>query len=294
LQPPAMTTASLLSVLLFAVVVNAKWDMIWNDEFDHAAIDTTKWQHEVNCFGGGNNEKQCYTSRPVNSYIANGSLVIKAIQETYTGTQEDCTDPQGSTNTMSYTSARLRTFLDPKGSWNGGRFEIRAKCPDGAFLWPAIWMLPKDSSYGGWAASGEIDIMEMRGQNTHSYSTTLHFGGSWPNNRWSGQDHATSDLSQGFHLWALEWEPYYQMRFYFDGEMVQTYNLTQWFWDQSYSGGNPYSKPGQPWDEPFYMILNMAVGGNFFGGEEPAQNQGSLWRDPTLAIDYVRVYKWTA
>jgi len=281
------------ALLIVAVGVSARWEMIWNDEFDGPAINHTKWQHEINCWGGGNNEKQCYTSRAANSYITNGTLVIKAIQEWYTGTQADCTDPQGCTNTLPYTSARLRTMMDPSGSWTGGRFEIRAKCPDGAFLWPAIWMLPRTSDYGGWAASGEIDIMEARGQNLYSYGTTLHYGGQWPNNHYWGQDHATPDLSRDFHLWTLEWTPYQQMLFYFDGALVQTYDLNRWWWESSWGSTNPYWKMGQPWDKPFYMILNMAVGGNFFGGAQPASNQGSLWRDPTLAVDYVRVYKYT-
>jgi len=266
--------------------------MIWNDEFNGPNLNTTKWQREVNCGGGGNNEQQCYVPDAANSYIENGTLVLKAIQGWRTGSQDGCTDWNGCTNTLPYTSARVRTMMDPQGSWAGGRFEISARLPDGAYLWPAIWMLPQTSAYGGWAASGEIDIMEFRGQNLYSYSSTLHYGGSWPNNRYWGQDHSTPDLSQGYHQWALEWTVGDKMDFYFDGQWVQNYPLNRWWWDASYGNANPYSAPGQPWDKPFYMIMNLAVGGNFFGGGTPAWNQGSLWRQPTLSVDYVRVYKW--
>jgi len=185
-------------------------------------------------------------------------------------------------------------MLDPTGSWTGGRFEVKAKQPNGAFLWPAIWMLPRWSSYGGWAASGEIDIMELRGQDTTTFSSTLHYGGSWPHNRYQGQDyHANTDLSAGYHVYAVEWEPSKAMRFYLDNTLAISVDLNKWWWDSSIGAPNPYSAPGQPWDKPFFMILNMAVGGNFFGGQTMPSNQGSLWKDPTFAVDYVRVYQWT-
>ncbi|MCB0293988.1 MAG: glycoside hydrolase family 16 protein, partial [Calditrichaeota bacterium] len=127
------------------------WQLVWHDEFDGTRIDGNKWEHEVNAQGGGNNELQYYTARPVNSFVKDGVLTIQALQESYTG-------PEG---TRDYTSARMRTLN--KGDWRYGRFDIRAKLPYGQGLWPAIWMLPTDWVYGGWAASGEIDIMELLG-----------------------------------------------------------------------------------------------------------------------------------
>ena len=120
------------------------WNLVWSDEFDSPNIDLTKWEHEVNGEGGGNNELQYYTDRVLNSFIDDGKLVIRALKESYTG-------PDG---TREYTSARLRTKY--KGDWKYGRFEISAKLPIGQGLWPAIWMLPTDWVYGGWAASGDL------------------------------------------------------------------------------------------------------------------------------------------
>jgi len=140
--------------------------MVWNDEFSGNSIDTTKWDHEVDCWGGGNGELQCYTSRPQNSYVSNGNLYLVAKPERYTGSMNGCTNNNDNScgNTKDYTSARLRTKMSPTGSWKYGRFEFRAKLPKGKHLWPAMWMLPTDYVYGNWAASGEIDIVESRGQ----------------------------------------------------------------------------------------------------------------------------------
>ncbi|HCB15477.1 MAG TPA: glycosyl hydrolase family 16, partial [Alteromonas sp.] len=123
----------------------ADWQLVWSDDFDGSAIDSAKWTHEVNCVGGGNNEQQCYTDDPANSYVADGMLHIVALPA-----EEGAEKP--------YTSARLNTRY--KGDFKYGRFEMRAKLPSGQGSWPAFWMLPTDYVYGGWPKSGEIDIME--------------------------------------------------------------------------------------------------------------------------------------
>ena len=151
------------------------WELVWHDEFDETSINPEKWSHEVNAKGGGNNELQYYTDRSENSFIENGSLVIQALKEHYTG-------PEG---TREYTSARLRTYR--KGDWKYGRFDIKAKLPLGQGIWPAIWMMPSESKYGGWAASGEIDIVELLGHEPNKVYGTLHYGGSWPNNVHTGK-----------------------------------------------------------------------------------------------------------
>ncbi|MCU0787219.1 MAG: family 16 glycosylhydrolase [Verrucomicrobia bacterium] len=169
------------------------WTLVWSDEFDGPNIDLSKWSHEVNGQGGGNNELQYYTARATNSFIENGKLVIQALKESYTG-------PDG---TRDYTSARLRTLN--KGDWKYGRFEIRARTPTGRGLWPAIWMLPTDWVYGGWAASGEIDIMP------------------------------SGNFASTFHTFAIEWETN-AFRWYVDG--LHYWTETNW-----YSTAAPYPAP---------------------------------------------------
>jgi len=270
------------------------WRMVWNDEFSGNSIDTTKWDHEVDCWGGGNGELQCYTSRPQNSYVSNGNLYLVAKPERYTGSMNGCTNNNDNScgNTKDYTSARLRTKMSPTGSWKYGRFEFRAKLPKGKHLWPAMWMLPTDYVYGNWAASGEIDIVESRGQEPFITSSTLHYGGVWPNNRYTSTGKVTFpfDLTADFHVYALEWEEK-EIRTYVDDILMSTFDLDRnWY---SGVGPNPYTKNLQPWDQKFHILLNIAIGGGFF----PANEYGTLslqeaqnWQNPTMAIDYVRVF----
>ena len=121
------------------------WQLVWSDEFEDSAIDTNKWNFELNCDGGGNNEKQCYTDNEENAFIQDGVLNIVALPAT-----EDAEKP--------YTSARLNTRYNADFTY--GRFEVRAKLPSGQGSWPAFWMLPTDEEYGTWPRSGEIDVLE--------------------------------------------------------------------------------------------------------------------------------------
>ncbi|MDX1972477.1 MAG: family 16 glycosylhydrolase [Candidatus Sumerlaeia bacterium] len=246
------------------------WELVWQDEFDGQAIDLTKWTHEVDAWGGGNNELQFYTARPQNSFIQNGNLVIRAIKETYSAV-----DPRDNVfKTRGYTSARLNTRF--KGDWKYGRMEIRAKMPKGQGLWPAIWMLPTDYRYGGWAASGEIDILEMRGENPFEAVFSLHYGGPFPDNLYSSGTRQTPDLSLDFHTYAIEWEEG-RINWYFDGFLVQTRN--SWF-----TTGGPFPAP---FNERFHLLLNVAVGGNFL--QNPPANANYFPQE--MVVDYVRVYQ---
>jgi beta-glucanase (GH16 family) len=240
------------------------WNLIWSDEFDGTNIDLTKWEHEVNGEGGGNNELQYYTDRELNSLIDDGKLVIRALKENYTG-------PDG---TREYTSARLRTMH--RGDWKYGRFEIRAKLPIGQGLWPAIWMLPTDWVYGGWAASGEIDIMELVGHDPVRVYGTLHYGGEWPNNVQSGDSYALSigSFTSAFHTFALEWEEN-EFRWYVDDILYLTQN--SWYSDR---GSYP-----APFNQRFHILLNVAVGGNW-----PGNPDNTTTFPQTMIVDYVRVY----
>jgi len=241
------------------------WNLVWSDEFNGANIDLTKWEHEVNGEGGGNNELQYYTDRDVNSFVEDGKLVIRALKETYTG-------PDG---TRDYTSARLRTKY--KGDWKYGRFEISAKLPIGQGLWPAIWMLPTDWVYGGWAASGEIDIMELLGQDPVRVYGTLHYGGEWPNNTQSGNSYVLTNgsFTSTFHVFTLEWEEN-KFRWYVDGILYQT--QSSW-----YSANGDYPAP---FDQRFHLLLNVAVGGNW-----PGNPDNTTTLPQSMIVDYVKVYK---
>jgi beta-glucanase (GH16 family) len=241
------------------------WEVVWHDEFDGAQIDGMKWSHEVNAQGGGNNELQYYTARSENSFVRDGLLTIRALKETYTGAE----------GTRAYTSARMRTL--GKGDWKYGRFDVKAKLPAGQGLWPAIWMLPTDWIYGGWAASGEIDIMELLGQNTKRVYGTLHYGGEWPNNVNTGESYVLpqGDFSSEFHVFRLEWEQN-EFRWYVDDKLYQTQK--QWR-----TANHPYPAP---FDQRFHMLLNVAVGGNW-----PGNPDATTSFPQTMVVDYVRVYK---
>lgn len=243
------------------------YKLVWQDEFDDPEIDLTKWEYEVNGQGGGNNELQYYTDREDNSSIYNGKLVIRALKETYTG-------PDG---TREYTSARLRT--KNKGDWKYGRFEIRAKLPYGQGLWPAIWMLPTDWVYGGWAASGEIDIMELLGQDPKKVYGTIHYGGQYPDNVHTGSSYSliTGSFSDDYHVFTFEWEEN-EMRWYVDGILYST--QTDW-----YTTGADYPAP---FDQRFHILLNVAVGGNW-----PGDPDNTTTFPQTMLVDYVRVYQKT-
>jgi len=268
---------------------NGYCNLVWNDEFSGTQLDTTKWTKEVTCSGGGNGELQCYTPRAKNIFLEDGSLVLKAFKETYTGTQQGCTDSNGCTDTKQFTSGRVNTASSPSGSFLRGRMEVRAKLTSGARLWPAIWMLPTERAYGGWAASGEIDIMEQKGDHPYVVSGTLHHGAGWPNNVWTttGDKTFPVDLSQSYHVYGVEWTET-SLIWFVDQTITQNYNLTRW-WNST--SNNPYTAMGQPWDKKFHFVLNVAVGGNFFGGY-PALTDADVaaWKTTEMRIDYVRAW----
>ena len=243
------------------------WELVWNDEFDGDTIDFDKWEHEVNARGGGNNELQYYTDRSQNSRVKDGLLIIQALKETFTG-------PEG---TREYTSARLRT--KNRGDWKYGRFEIKAKLPYGQGLWPAIWMLPTDWVYGGWAASGEIDIMELVGNDPATVYGTLHYGGAYPDNVHTGASYKLDfgNFALDFHVFALEWDAT-EIRWYVDDSLYQVQR--EW-----YSHGNDYPAP---FNQRFHLLLNVAVGGNWPGNPD---NTTSF--PQKMEVDYVRVYQKT-
>ena len=239
--------------------------LVWQDEFGGDRIDPAKWVHqtgtgtEYGLVGWGNNELQLYTPRSENSRVEDGNLVIEARRENLLD--------------QSYTSARL--ISKDLADWTYGRFEIRAKLPKTQGLWPAIWMLPTDNAYGSWPSSGEIDIMELLGHTPEILYGTAHFGNSYADRNYlTGQKRLEEgDFSQDFHVFSVEWLPD-TLRWYLDDEIyhqVLRKDVEPYRW---------------PFDKPFHMLLNVAVGGDWPG------NPDATTRLPQqMLVDYVRVYQ---
>jgi beta-glucanase (GH16 family) len=270
-----------------------EWKLVWSDEFDGTSIDRSKWgfdlgngffNYDANTWinGWGNDELQYYTDQPDNVFVKDGMLHIRAIKESF----QHC----------GYTSARLKTRKKDGStlfSQKYGRFEFRAKLPLGKGVWPAIWMLPIEEKYGGWAASGEIDILEARGQEPNKVLGTLHFGSRWPSNAEASTVFTLPKAGTiaDFHVYALEWEPG-EIRWYVDGERFARHNF---WWSTSKVAGGKGAKPAQeadlnpwpaPFDRPFYIVMNVAVGGRFLG------NPDRTTQFPVeMLIDYVRAYE---
>ena len=273
----------------------AGWELVWNDEFSGSSIDATKWSYETNCWGGGNGEQECYTDRSENSAVTGGRLVISAKEESFTGPAEPLdwkdSDP-ANTATLPYTSARLRS-LD-KGDFTYGRIEVRAKLPGGQGIWPAIWMLPSESKYGPWAASGEIDIMEAINLGTSDELPvygTLHYGGAWPGNTSSGAKYVFDavDPRDGFHTYAIEWARG-EIRWYVDGVQYATQRSTGWYSSALSPSGDVLDfTDGAPFDQPFHLLLNLAVGGAW-----PGNPDATTQFPATMEVDYVRVFSCPA
>lgn len=240
----------------------AGWKLSWSDEFNGAAgqpPDSSKWNFEIGGNGWGNNELEFYTNRRENSALdGNGHLVITVLSEVYMG--------------RNFTSARLTT--KGKFAQTYGRFEARLKVPSGQGLWPAFWALGNDIDKVQWPTCGEIDIMENVGREPSINHGTLH----GPGYSGGGGVSATYTLPAGkfatdFHTFAVEWEMNV-VRFYVD--------------DLLYKTRTPVDLPaGTTWvyDHPFFLILNVAVGGPF-----PGNPDGTTVLPQTLTVDYVRVY----
>lgn len=231
---------------------------LWQDNFDGPTVDQSKWNFETGGSGWGNNELQYYTSGN-NSSVVGGNLVIEAKRESMNG--------------MNYTSSRMITR--GKGDWTYGRYEVRAKLPKGRGTWPAIWMLSSDNSYGNWPASGEIDIMEHVGYDQNNVHFSIH---SQAYNHIINTQKTTtkivSSASDSFHVYRVDWTPY-AIRGFIDG--------AQYF--EFINNNQGYT--AWPFNKRFFMILNVAVGGNWGG----AQGVDNNIFPQQMQVDYVRVYK---
>lgn len=272
---PLIWLTATLFLLGAGLPARADWQKVWSDEFDGTRLDPAHWAFDIgnggpSIPGWGNNELEYYTSRPENVYVTNGLLHLVARKEAYNG--------------FNYTSGRIKTA--GLFSKKYGRFEFRAKLPQGLGYWPALWLMPQSNTYGGWAASGEIDVMEMKGNDPGTVLGTLHYGGSWPNNIYSkGPEFhfPANDSATNFHVYSLEWTNN-AIRWYVDSQLYQT--QTSW----SSSGG---PSPA-PFDQPFYLIMNLAVGGKFVGTSDPATINANTTFPGEVLVDYVRVYEWVS
>lgn len=257
-------------------------NLIWQDEFNGTTLDTSKWNYEQgyylnddpNTWGWGNAELQHYTDSAQNVFVQDGKLNIRALNDPKSF-------PQDPNRYAQYSSGKINT--KNHFTLKYGRVDFRAKLPTGNGIWPALWMLPQDSPYGTWAASGEIDVMEARGRLPGSTSGAVHFGGTWPANQHiSGEYHFPEgqNINNDYHVYSVVWEED-NIKWYVDGKFFFKVTNEQW-----YSLAAP-NNPNAPFDQPFYLIMNLALGGNFDGGISP--NPSDI--PATMQVDYVRVYK---
>ena len=237
-------------------------ELVWSDEFDGSSLDLNKWVYEVKDVWF-NNELQATTNRRDNVTLINGNLNIIAKQENY--------------NSRSYTSGRIIT--KGKKDFLYGRLDVRAKLPKGKGIWPAIWMLGSNDSQVSWPACGEIDIMELRGSTPLVNNTTMHYGSSVSTHQYKGTAYTLpttipGDFSTDYHIFTcLRGQD--KMEFYVDGNIYYTFTPTLVM---------PYA---YPFNNPFYTILNVAVGGDFDG------NPNATTTFPqTMLVDYVRFYQY--
>jgi len=266
---PILFVCVVLSAAFGAANSHAAWSLVWSDEFNGTSLNTADWTIDVgngcpSLCGWGNNELEWY--RPENVTLDGGHLVLTAKDESY--------------GPSSFTSGKVHTR--DKQTFQYGRIEMRAKLPVGNGMWPAFWMMPQDNTYGGWAASGEIDIMESSNSMT-SVGGALHYGGEYPSNTSTSGSTTLggTPFSDAFHTYAVEWEPG-QIRWYVDGNLFLTRYNSQWW-----SSGS--SDPDAPFNQPFYIILNLAVGGWYTGCTDASCVTASFPQE--YRIDYVRVYE---
>jgi len=239
------------------------YTLTWADEFNNGSLDASAWTVESGdgcpgLCGWGNNELEYYTNRPDNLFFQDGKLIIEAKKESFSG--------------KNYTSSKI--VSRGKKFFKFGRIDIRAKLPKGKGIWPALWMLPQNNVYGGWPTSGEIDIMELVGHEANKTYGTLHYGpgpGSTSISR--GYTLPSGVFNDEFHVFSMEWKQD-QIKLFVDGNLFSTVLKAD-------LGSATY-----PFNEDFFFIFNLAVGGNW-----PGNPDTSTYFPQWLIVDYVRVYQ---
>lgn len=253
----------------------ADWKLVWSDEFDGTGLpDPAKWSYEEGYVR--NNEAQYYTvNRSENARVENGCLVIEGRKDNFANPKLDAKGSGPATRpTLPYTSASIHTR--GKAAWLYGRIEVRAKIPSGKGVWPAAWMLGANIKQVGWPRCGEIDIMEFVGHDAGRIHGTLHWGKSYRKGekKSSGKAFETNRPFDDFHVYAVEWYPD-RLDFFFDDTKYHTVKMADVV---ASSGENPFAKEQ-------YMILNLALGGNWGGKIDDAI------LPQKYLVDYVRVYQ---
>lgn len=231
--------------------------LLWSDEFNGTGINANTWNYETGGGGWGNNELENYTNTTKNAFITNGGyLVIEARKES-DGT---------------YTSARLQTL--GKKEFTYGRMDIRAKLPKTKGIWPAIWMLGSNISSTPWPACGELDIMELLGNQPNKVYGTMHWGQAGQGSTHIGDSYVLSnnDFSDKFHVFSIVWDS----------------SKIEWYVDNvKYFTGNKSDVNGTyPFDKSFFFLLNVAIGGNW-----PGAPDASTVFPQRMIVDYIRVYQ---
>ena len=240
------------------------WNIVWSDEFNTNTINTNVWTYDIGAGGWGNNELEYYTSRPTNAYVSGGLLHIAARIESYDG--------------QNFTSARMKS--EGLASWLYGRFEWRARLPQGTGFWPALWLLGTNITSVGWPGCGEMDVMENSGDALTNVQGSLHSGSdetavyTFPGN----------DSVTNFHNYVLDWSTN-SFLFYVDGHLYEL----QTNWSSSLGAAYP-----APFNKPCFIIMNLAVGGNYVGNPSSTTISANGGFPGELQVDYVRVYNVTA
>ena len=267
----------------FYIQEEEEWRLVWSDEFDGESVDSSNWTFQIGdgsdngLPGWGNYELQYYQAENASIQEVDGTsaLVIEAREE--------------NAGSSSYTSSRMRS--KNKFDFQYGRVDVRAKAAPGDGMWSAVWMLPTNSPYGVWAASGEVDIMEVVNAGTENQGVFMaaHHGFEWPLNQITSEGADVDDASD-WHTYSLEWSGDY-LRWFVDGEHLRTVNKDvyySYYFKDNTDGYQLASDPAAPFDRDFHLLVNLAVGGVGPGVElDPAAVPGEM------VVDYIRVYECT-
>ncbi|RZK29191.1 MAG: glycoside hydrolase family 16 protein, partial [Hymenobacter sp.] len=243
-------------------------ELQWGDDFSGSgAPDQTKWGYDLgNNNGWGNHEFETYTNSTDNVSQSGGNLVIQALK-------------QGTAGSYNYTSGRILT--KGKQNFQFGRIDVRAKIPQGIGIWPAIWMLGSDIDSNNWPKCGEIDIVELRGQTPTEILTTMHYADNSGNHKQGGIPSvklpANENFANDFHLYSVI-RSQNQIRFYLDGQLYYTYS--------------PDTSAPYPFNNNFFVVLNVAVGGDFLSNPDSNTIANNTTFPKQMLVDYVKYYQY--